>query len=62
MSLIKIVNTGDQIDFFIPEGYFPEKDEKISILFSERTRSSAVLKITAPRSILITHDKQKKPE
>ncbi|MBU2685594.1 MAG: hypothetical protein KKF27_20325 [Gammaproteobacteria bacterium] len=55
MALIKIINTGDKINFFIPQGYLPENDETIEVILAERTRNAAVLKITAPLTILITH-------
>ena len=57
MALIKIVNTGDKLSFFIPAGYLPERDETIEVILAERTRGAAVLKITAPKAVLITHDR-----
>ncbi len=58
MALIKIVNTGDTLRMRIPSGYLAVEDETIEIMLSERTRNAAVLKITAPLAVLITHDKK----
>ena len=60
MALIKIVNKGDSLRFFIPAGYLPATDETIEIGISEETRNSIVLKITAPRPIIITHDRMQR--
>jgi hypothetical protein len=58
MALIKIVNKGDKLEFFIPAGYLPSTDEVIEVIISEETRNALVLKITAPRTVLIKHERQ----
>ena len=58
MALIKIVNKGDRIRFRIPAGYLPQEDEVIEVVISEETRNALVLKITAPRTVLIIHERQ----
>jgi hypothetical protein len=57
MALIKILNKGESIHFLIPAGYLPMNDEVIEVILSEDTRNANVLKITAPRAIIITHQK-----
>jgi hypothetical protein len=56
-ALIKIIKVTDELVFEIPAS---DKPQTISTFLTEKAGRTAVLKITADRSILIKHYKQQK--
>jgi hypothetical protein len=57
MALIKVIRVGDELSFNL-EPISKEAKQQITITLVEKAGRMAVLKITADRSIPITHSKQ----
>lgn len=61
MALVKVIGTGDEIQFDLTQ-MAAGASKKISVSLVERTGRAVVLKISADRSIPIKHFKQQKIE
>jgi len=58
MALIKIINVGDELQFGLKEMSDAAKGRGISITLTEKAGRSAVLRISADRTIPIQHFRQ----